>query len=55
MLTARDTVPDKVHSLKLGAGDYMTKPFSTGELLARMGALLRRTRETKSCGWPTST
>jgi DNA-binding response OmpR family regulator len=43
LITARDAVPDKVHSLKLGADDYMTKPFSTEELLARMGALLRRT------------
>lgn len=45
MLTARDATPDKVHSLNLGADDYITKPFSTEELLARMGALLRRTEE----------
>jgi DNA-binding response OmpR family regulator len=42
MLTARDATPDKVHSLKLGADDYLTKPFSVEELLARLGALLRR-------------
>jgi len=43
MLTAKDAIPEKVHSLDLGADDYLTKPFSTAELLARMEALLRRT------------
>lgn len=42
MLTARDTTLDKVHSLDLGADDYVTKPFEMDELLARMRALLRR-------------
>jgi two-component system response regulator MprA/two-component system response regulator TrcR len=42
MLTARDTTLDKVHSLDLGADDYVTKPFEIDELLARMRALLRR-------------
>jgi DNA-binding response OmpR family regulator len=42
MLTARDTTLDKVHSLDLGADDYLTKPFDTEELLARIRALLRR-------------
>jgi DNA-binding response OmpR family regulator len=43
MLTARDTTLDKVHSLDLGADDYLTKPFEMEELLARIRALLRRT------------
>ena len=42
MLTARDTTIDKVHSLDLGADDYVTKPFEIDELLARIRALLRR-------------
>ena len=45
MLTARSTVPDKVTGLNGGADDYMTKPFDTDELLARVGALTRRTGE----------
>jgi two-component system response regulator MprA/two-component system response regulator TrcR len=43
MLTARDATIDKVHSLDLGADDYVTKPFEMDELLARIRALLRRT------------
>jgi len=43
MLTARDALSDKVLGLRAGADDYMTKPFSFEELLARIGALLRRT------------
>jgi len=42
MLTARNTPLDKVHSLDLGADDYVTKPFSMEELTARIRALLRR-------------
>ncbi|MGI9049748.1 MAG: response regulator transcription factor [Rubrobacteraceae bacterium] len=42
MLTARDTPMDKIHSLDLGADDYLGKPFDMGELLARLRALLRR-------------
>ena len=42
MLTARDTVSDKVTGLDAGADDYLAKPFDTDELLARVKALLRR-------------
>ena len=42
MLTARDAVEDKIAGLDAGADDYVTKPFSFAELLARVRALLRR-------------
>jgi DNA-binding response OmpR family regulator len=43
MLTARDTVENKIEGLDSGADDYLVKPFSFRELMARMRALLRRT------------
>lgn len=46
MLTAKDTEIDKVLGLELGADDYVTKPFSTRELLARVKAHLRRQKKT---------
>ncbi|MGH2660077.1 MAG: response regulator transcription factor, partial [Actinomycetota bacterium] len=42
VLTARDAVPDRVSGLDAGADDYLTKPFSFAELLARLRALIRR-------------
>lgn len=42
MLTARDSVPDIVRGLDMGADDYMTKPFSYDELVARLRAMKRR-------------
>ena len=46
MLTAKDSVPDIVRGLDLGADDYMTKPFSFEELLARLRAVQRRAMAT---------
>jgi two-component system, OmpR family, response regulator len=43
MLTARDEEPDRVVGLEVGADDYLTKPFSPRELVARLKAILRRT------------
>ena len=45
ILTAKDTIPDKVSGLNSGADDYMTKPFAPEELLARIKALTRRKGE----------
>ena len=45
MVTARDTEVDKVVGLELGADDYVTKPFSSRELVARIRAVLRRGAE----------
>ena len=48
MLTARDTVADKVAGLDLGADDYLAKPFAFEELLARVRALFRRGSERRA-------
>jgi two-component system phosphate regulon response regulator PhoB len=42
LLTARDAETDRLHSLSLGADDYVSKPFSPQELVLRAGAVLRR-------------
>ncbi len=55
MLTAKDSEVDKVVGLELGADDYVTKPFSLRELLARIRALLRRTEQTTPVEAPAPT
>src|SRR5215213_6512351 len=50
MLTARDASADKIHSLDIGADDYLTKPFDTEELMARLRALLRRVEGDEGLG-----
>lgn len=47
MLTARDDVTDRLIGLEIGADDYVTKPFSPREVVARAKAILRRTRKTE--------
>ncbi len=47
MLTARDTIEDRVKGLDAGADDYLTKPFAFSELVARIRALLRREKSVK--------
>jgi two-component system, OmpR family, copper resistance phosphate regulon response regulator CusR len=48
ILSARDTVEDRVKGLRLGADDYLVKPFDSGEFLARVEAVLRRSEMTSS-------
>jgi DNA-binding response OmpR family regulator len=50
MLTAKDDEVDKIVGLEVGADDYMTKPFSMRELLARVRAMLRRSRMVQQAG-----
>ncbi|HEU0028870.1 MAG TPA: response regulator transcription factor [Ktedonobacterales bacterium] len=52
MLTAKDEVRDRVTGLEAGADDYLTKPFSFDELLARVRALLRRQQRIVAAGGP---
>ncbi|MBA2554817.1 MAG: response regulator transcription factor [Geodermatophilaceae bacterium] len=53
MLTAKDSEIDKVVGLELGADDYVTKPYSARELVARIRAVLRRQNEAEDGGTPT--
>ena len=51
LLTAKDSVEDKVKGLNLGADDYLTKPFAFSELLARIRVLLRRGKADSKQYW----
>ena len=53
LVTAADTPQVKIQALELGADDYLTKPFHTGELVARMRAVLRRARQGSATTMPT--
>ena len=55
VLSARTTEQDKIEALDLGANDYVTKPFGTGELLARVRATLRVNRYSTAGNLPTGT
>ena len=55
VLSARTTEQDKIEALDLGANDYVTKPFGTGELLARVRAALRVNRYSTAGSLPTGT
>lgn len=48
VITARDTVPERVSALNLGADDYLIKPFDLDEMIARLKALVRRSRNQAS-------
>ncbi len=52
MLTARDDVIDRVAGLEMGADDYVTKPFEPRELVARIGAVLRRLDDSRATAAP---
>ena len=54
MLTARSEEMDRVHGLDLGADDYVTKPFSVPELLARIRAIIRRIQKAKTGDLPSN-